>query len=165
MTGGPGADLFRYLSASAGQDSITDFTAGVDKIQVVASGFGNLPAGALQANNFVSSATPAATQAAPQFLYNTTTGMLAFDADGTGGGAAVESGHAGGQAGAHGGRSAGGGGLTDESVILASALKSHTRVYPAFRKRSHPRLLAYRRIAANSCHFRIALTCRSTGIL
>jgi Ca2+-binding RTX toxin-like protein len=83
-------DLFRYTSPSQGNDSITDFVPGVDKIQVVGSAFGGLAAGALPANNFVvSNGTPAATQAVPQFLYNTTTGVLAFDADGTGGSAAV----------------------------------------------------------------------------
>jgi serralysin len=89
MTGGPGADLFRYLAPNQGQDSITDFQPGVDKIQVVGSAFGGLAAGALPANNFVANGAPEATQAVPQFLYNTATGMLAFDADGTGGGAAV----------------------------------------------------------------------------
>jgi hypothetical protein len=89
MTGGPGADLFRYLSASHGQDSITDFLPGVDKIQLVSSGFANLPVGALAAGKLVSGAAPVANQAGAQFLYNTTSGLLAFDADGTGGGAAV----------------------------------------------------------------------------
>jgi Ca2+-binding RTX toxin-like protein len=88
MTGGLGADQFRYLNAAEGQDSISDFLPGTDKVQVVGSGFGGLAAGALAANNFVSGAAPVATQAA-QFLYNTTTGVLAFDADGAGGAAAV----------------------------------------------------------------------------
>jgi hypothetical protein len=88
MTGGLGADQFRYLNAAEGQDSISDFLPGTDKVQVVGSGFGGLAAGALAANNFVSGAAPVATQAA-QFLYNTTTGVLAFDADGAGGAAAI----------------------------------------------------------------------------
>ena len=89
MTGGPGADLFRYLNAAEGGDSITDFTPGADKIQLASAGFANLPVGTLAAGNFVSGGTPVATQATPQFIYTTTTGMLAFDADGTGGTAAV----------------------------------------------------------------------------
>ena len=89
MTGGPGADLFRYLNAAEGGDSITDFTPGADKIQLASAGFANLAAGALNASNFVSGAAPVATQAVPQFLYNTSTGVLAFDADGPGVTAAV----------------------------------------------------------------------------
>jgi len=89
MTGGAGADLFRYTNSNQGADSITDFTASVDKIQVVGSAFGSLPAGALQANKLVANGNPMANQAAAQFLYNTSTGMLAFDADGTGGAVAI----------------------------------------------------------------------------
>jgi Ca2+-binding RTX toxin-like protein len=86
MTGGPGADLFRYLAPNQEQDSITDFQPGVDKIQVVGSAFGGLPVGALNATKFVSGAAPVATQTA-QFLYASTSGVLAFDADGAGGAA------------------------------------------------------------------------------
>ena len=89
MTGGLGADTFRYLNSTEGNDSITDFLAGVDKLQVVGTGFANLAAGALNGANFVSGATPTATAAAPQFLYNSTSGQLSFDADGTGAGVAV----------------------------------------------------------------------------
>jgi Ca2+-binding RTX toxin-like protein len=88
MTGGLGVDQFRYLNAAEGQDSITDFASGIDKIQVVGSGFGGLAAGALSGAKFIAGASPVANQAA-QFLYNTTTGVLAFDADGAGGVAAV----------------------------------------------------------------------------
>jgi serralysin len=88
MTGGLGADQFRYLNPAEGQDSITDFATGIDKIQVVGSAFGGLAAGALAGSKFIAGAAPVATQAA-QFLYNTTTGVLAFDADGAGGAAAV----------------------------------------------------------------------------
>ena len=89
MTGGPGADLFRYLAAAEGGDSITDFVAGVDKIQLVSAGFANLAVGALNAANFVSGAAPVVSSASAQFLYTTTTGLLRFDADGTGAAAAV----------------------------------------------------------------------------
>jgi cyclophilin family peptidyl-prolyl cis-trans isomerase len=89
MTGGPAADLFRYLASNQGVDSITDFLPGVDKIQLVSSGFASLPVGAVAANKLVSGAAPVANQAAAQFLYNTTSGMLAFDADGSGAESAV----------------------------------------------------------------------------
>jgi len=88
MTGGPGADQFRYLNPTQGQDNITDFTPGLDKIQIVGSGFGGLAAGALPGAKFVAGAAPVSNQA-NQFLFNTVTGLLAFDADGAGGAAAV----------------------------------------------------------------------------
>jgi Ca2+-binding RTX toxin-like protein len=90
MTGAPGADLYRYLAATEGADSITDFQVGVDKVQVVGTGFANLAVGALSAGNFVSGAAPVANDASAKFLYNTTTGVLSFDADGTGAGVAVQ---------------------------------------------------------------------------
>lgn len=89
LSGGLGADQFRFTTSAQGNDSITDFAAGIDKIQVTSAGFASLAAGTLNANNFVSGAAPSATQAVPQFLYNTATGQLSFDADGTGGTAAV----------------------------------------------------------------------------
>ena len=89
MTGGPAADLFRYLNTTEGGDSITDFVPGVDKLQVVGAGFGSLAVGALSAGNFVSGAAPVANSAVAQFLYNTASGLLSFDADGTGSGVAV----------------------------------------------------------------------------
>ena len=61
----------------------------VDKIQLVSAGFANLAVGAPGAGNFVSGAAPAVNSASPQFLYNTTSGLLSFDADGTGVGVAV----------------------------------------------------------------------------
>ena len=42
LTGGSGADLFIYKAPGEGGDTITDFTAGVDKLQFVSSAFGNL---------------------------------------------------------------------------------------------------------------------------
>jgi Ca2+-binding RTX toxin-like protein len=89
LTGGLGQDLFRFINASQGNDTITDFSAGADKLQLVSSGFGNLALGGLAAGNFVSGAAPVATQASAQFLYNTGSGQLSFDADGNGAGTAV----------------------------------------------------------------------------
>jgi hypothetical protein len=89
LTGGLGQDLFRFVNASQGNDTITDFAAGVDKLQLVSSGFANLALGGLAAGSFVSGAAPVATSASAQFLYNTGSGQVSFDADGTGAGAAV----------------------------------------------------------------------------
>ncbi len=89
LTGSSGADIFKFTASNQGNDSITDFMAGMDKIQLTSAGFAGLAAGALAAGNFVSGTSPTATQAAPQFLYDTATGQLSFDADGTGGTAAI----------------------------------------------------------------------------
>jgi Ca2+-binding RTX toxin-like protein len=84
-----GADIFRFATSSEGNDTITDFLSGVDKIQLASSGFGNLAAGVLNGANFVSGAAPVASSASAQILYNTATGQLSFDADGTGAGVAI----------------------------------------------------------------------------
>ena len=82
LVGGDGADHFRFAAPGQGADRIADFTAD-DVIEVSGSGFGNLLAlGALDAANF--SGSGVATAAAPQFVYNSATGLLGWDADGTG---------------------------------------------------------------------------------
>jgi RTX calcium-binding nonapeptide repeat (4 copies)/FG-GAP repeat len=92
LTGGTGQDYFAFGAVNHGGDSILDFTtADADRIYIFAAGFGGgLAAGALAANRFVSGTNPLANQAFGQFLYNTATGQLSFDADGTGGLAAQE---------------------------------------------------------------------------
>ena len=88
LTGGAGSDIFDFQVASGGADQITDFTHGLDHIQVSASGFGGgLSDGG--AVSIISGGTPLATAASGQFLYDTDDGNLYWDADGTGGGAAV----------------------------------------------------------------------------
>ncbi|MCC7272769.1 MAG: calcium-binding protein [Alphaproteobacteria bacterium] len=91
MTGGNGADRFLFNAPDEGVDGIDDFAPGVDQIAVAGANFGGLPAGPLAALNFVAHASNATTSGAgvPQFIYNTTTGALFFDADGTGGADAV----------------------------------------------------------------------------
>jgi Ca2+-binding RTX toxin-like protein len=84
LNGGAGADQFRFVTTGDGPDTIVDFVSGTDKIVVVAANFG-LVAGAA-ANLFVN--TPASSGAAA-FLYNSGTGVFAFDADGSGVGAAL----------------------------------------------------------------------------
>jgi serralysin len=91
LTGGGGADRFSYRAANEGNDTITDFSSD-DQFRIAAAGFG----GGLTAGVNLSVATAAtgmlvngnaATSAVPTFFYNN--GVLQFDADGTGGGAAV----------------------------------------------------------------------------
>ncbi|MFB2833897.1 esterase-like activity of phytase family protein [Floridanema evergladense] len=64
LTGGGGVDVFYYISPAEGGDTITDFSSD-DRIYLSAAGFlDGLNAGGL--------------------LYNTTSGVLSFDPDGTG---------------------------------------------------------------------------------
>ncbi len=88
MAGGAGADVFRFFQiATAGVDRIEDFAA-EDVLAVLRSGFSNaLAIGVTPA--LVAGSDPVAAGAVPSFLYDTDTGDLAFDADGTGAGAAV----------------------------------------------------------------------------
>jgi Ca2+-binding RTX toxin-like protein len=91
LTGGLGSDRFIYNTAAEGLDTITDFVSGTDVMAIDASGFGgNLAAGSLAANYFVSGAGATATENGHgQFLYNTTTNQLFWDDDGTDANAAV----------------------------------------------------------------------------
>jgi Ca2+-binding RTX toxin-like protein len=82
LIGGAGTDLFRFDGTADGGDRITDFAPGEDLIALFATGFGlALSPGALDAGHFALDA-PDAAQA--QFVYVAATGVLAFDADGTG---------------------------------------------------------------------------------
>jgi microcystin-dependent protein len=89
LTGGLGRDTFVFTVAGSGNDRITDWRpVQGDKIEIDASAFGGgLVAGGLTANQLVMGTT--ANQAFGQFLFNTSTGQLRWDADGTGAGAAV----------------------------------------------------------------------------
>ncbi|MEG4805651.1 esterase-like activity of phytase family protein [Microcoleus sp. ARI1-B5] len=90
LTGGGGADSFSYKSAKEGGDTITDFNTN-NKIYLSATGFGGgLTAGvplnttAAATGVFVSGTAPVALGTSANVLYNTTTGVLSFDSDGTG---------------------------------------------------------------------------------
>jgi Ca2+-binding RTX toxin-like protein len=86
LSGGDGADKFRFVTTGEGNDSITDFTTAVDKIQVVSANFGDLPVGILDASRLVAAGTPLTTGDAV-FLYDGS--ALSFDVDGNGAGGAV----------------------------------------------------------------------------
>jgi Ca2+-binding RTX toxin-like protein len=92
LTGGLAADTFRFdapLNAATNRDVITDFTlAQSDRIQLENSVFTSLTTtGTLAAAAFTFGAS--ATTADHRILYNTTTGLLAFDSDGTGAATAI----------------------------------------------------------------------------
>ncbi|MBL8489918.1 MAG: calcium-binding protein, partial [Rhodocyclaceae bacterium] len=88
LSGGAGADIFRFesaLNASANLDRITDFSAVDDTIQLDRVVFAKLGApGALNAGFFHAGTTVAATDGNDYILYNSSTGGLYYDADGTG---------------------------------------------------------------------------------
>ena len=90
LTGEAGVDTFIYNALSEGSmsEQIGDWQGGIDKLQIDASAFGGgLAAGALAANRLVIGTM--ANQAFGQFLYNNANGVLYWDADGTGAGAAT----------------------------------------------------------------------------
>jgi Ca2+-binding RTX toxin-like protein len=88
LSGGAGVDTFVYNFASQGTDSILDFVSGTDKLEISASGFGGgLTTGMNPLLVFGSSASAVFGSAAERFHYDTSTGMLYFDPDGTGTGA------------------------------------------------------------------------------
>ena len=79
LTGGDGADVFIFhtdLDGTINVDTITDFASGVDRIELSAAVFGN--AGAVGSHAGLS-----------QYItYNAATGVLSYDQDGSGAGAA-----------------------------------------------------------------------------
>jgi Ca2+-binding RTX toxin-like protein len=108
LTGGGGADTFvfgkvhemvvtgaatapqSYVDTAfnlTGVDTITDFTHNVDKIELHLDQYANLAG--ITAANLAANATGAAGDANDYLLFNTTTKMLSYDADGNGAGAAV----------------------------------------------------------------------------
>jgi Ca2+-binding RTX toxin-like protein len=97
LTGGTGASVFAYSAPTEGLDTITDFVSGTDEFRILASAFGGSSSSTIVdgvANiggfTFVSGASPAAVGANPNFLFDTATKLLKFDADGVGSGAAVD---------------------------------------------------------------------------
>ncbi|MBD2620888.1 endo-1,3-1,4-beta-glycanase ExsH [Microcystis flos-aquae FACHB-1344] len=91
ITGGTGSDRFTFNNRNEGIDTITDFLSSQgDKITVSAAGFGGgLAAGvAITTAQFVLGTT--ALNASNRFIYNTITGGLFFDGDGTGTLAAIQ---------------------------------------------------------------------------
>ena len=96
LTGGAGSDYFVFnvaANASSNKDTVTDFELGVDKLQfskAVYAGLGSI-VGPLSSGQFWSGAgVVTAHDADDRIIYNTTTGALYYDADGTGSSAAVQ---------------------------------------------------------------------------
>lgn len=95
LAGGAGRDAFVFdvaANTASNRDTISDFTTGVDAIHLDKAVFAALgpETGALAAGAFYASANGAAHDGDDRILYNMTTGVLAYDADGNGAGAAVQ---------------------------------------------------------------------------
>jgi Ca2+-binding RTX toxin-like protein len=89
LVGLGGADTFAFTTALGGGnvDAINDFLSGTDKIALDDAVFTGLGLGALGAGAFV--AGTQAGDADDRIIYNSATGQILFDADGSGAGAAV----------------------------------------------------------------------------
>jgi Ca2+-binding RTX toxin-like protein len=95
LTGGDGNDTFLFSIApnsSTNRDTITDFISATDKLsfsRAVYSGFGSQTA--LTSGQFASGANlTTASNANQRFIYDTNSGILRFDSDGSGATASVE---------------------------------------------------------------------------
>lgn len=91
MTGGAGNDSFAFRTAlGAGNvDRITDFNVADDTIRLDDAVFVGLATGGLAASAFAFNLTGTASDGLDRIIYETDTGRLYFDADGTGAGARV----------------------------------------------------------------------------
>lgn len=91
LTGGLGVDHFLFNTAlgPTNVDRITDFAVGVDRILLDDAIFTGLTIGALAANAFLANSNPVASSTTHRIIYETDTGFLWYDANGSGGAAAV----------------------------------------------------------------------------
>jgi serralysin len=92
MTGGNGGDFFVFntaLNAATNVDTITDFSVTADTIRIDNAVFAGLAGGTLAAGAFTANASGNAGDASDRIIYETDTGRLFFDADGTGAGAKI----------------------------------------------------------------------------
>jgi len=84
ITGGDGADRFYRWRSDTGVDTITDFQVGEDLLYFSAKGFGgNLVKGGVLGEEQFTLGISATTES-NRFIYDTDTGNLFFDIDGTG---------------------------------------------------------------------------------
>lgn len=86
LMGGAGSDTFLFNVAPGNRDSILDYAPAYDKIQLENAVFKALGAAAVSLHwtKFAASATGTAKDANDHILYNTKTGTLAYDPDGSG---------------------------------------------------------------------------------
>jgi Ca2+-binding RTX toxin-like protein len=93
LTGGSSQDFFRFNSPTENVDRITDFNVVDDSIVISGVGFGGGLMGGmpLTSSQFRSGAgVTTAENTNQRFIYNTTTGALFFDSDGSGSNSVVQ---------------------------------------------------------------------------
>jgi len=87
LVGGAGNDTLRYDLPSEGGDTVAGFTSGSDKFSISDFGFAGGLAGSLAGTPLTAAQFglgTSATTAAQRFIYDTATGILRFDPDGSG---------------------------------------------------------------------------------
>jgi Ca2+-binding RTX toxin-like protein len=90
LIGGAGQDNFRFNTALGTTDTLTGFRAADDTIEIDNAIMTALTAtGALASGRFAANATGTAQDADDFIVYNKTTGVVSYDADGNGAGGAV----------------------------------------------------------------------------
>jgi Ca2+-binding RTX toxin-like protein len=83
LTGGAGQDIFRWSFATQGQDLVNGYVAADDRIEVSASGFRDAAnVVVLVVGGTATVSANAAAGAGAQFVFDTTTGLLSWDANG-----------------------------------------------------------------------------------
>lgn len=90
LTGGTGADTFCFnvQPSAAGRDLLKDFVHGLDTLQFDHDVFGSLSAGTLADGQFITGT--GALDADDFIIYNSSTGILYYDSDGSGAASALE---------------------------------------------------------------------------
>jgi VCBS repeat-containing protein len=83
LTGGIGINVFLYNATNEGNDLITDFASGSDKLSFSSSAFGSITSATLDSNFFIRADSIAQNDVTPQFIFNTATRALIYDANGT----------------------------------------------------------------------------------
>lgn len=82
LTGGEGADTFVFESSNQGLDRLENFSTTNDRIQISSAGFGGgLLTGTLETSQFTLGTST--TTSEERFIYNSATGALYFDLDGS----------------------------------------------------------------------------------
>ena len=90
LIGGSGADTFAIMAPGDQADTVADFShLEGDRIVLNSSAFGGLDDQFREGDFLIQSDAPKATSSDPWLLYNTTTGNLNYDADGSGAGTPV----------------------------------------------------------------------------
>jgi Ca2+-binding RTX toxin-like protein len=91
LTGGSGSDSFVFNAAlgSGNVDRITDFNAVADTVRLENAIFARLAEGTLSASAFTSNTSGNAADASDRIIYESDTGRLYYDSDGTGAAAKV----------------------------------------------------------------------------